>query len=1604
VLGTISGTTKLTVTAPTLSYLTVTPSNVNLPSGLAQQLTATGTYTDSTTKNLSNSVVWTSSAPAIATVNVTGLATGLSVGTTTISAASGPITGLVTLTVSQPALVSIAVSPANASFALGTTQQLKATGTYTDGSTLDLTTAVTWTTLNTGIATIDTQGLVSSTAVGSSGASATSNGVTGSATFNITPAVLVSIAVTPAIPVIPLGVTQQFTATGTFTDGSMQDLTQTVDWSSDTPSTASISNLAGTQGLSTSVSTGAATISAASGTIAGTTTLTVTAAALVSIAIAPANPSIALGTTQAFTATGAFTDGSSKDITAMAAWASDTPATAAINNAGLATSASTGVATINATSGTVSGSTALTVTPALLVSIVITPPVASIALGTTQAFTAVGTYTDGTTQDLTQSGHWSASDATAATISDSVPTQGVAGTVGTGATNIFITAGTVTASASLTVTPAVLASMAIQPQAPSIPLGTTQQFAATGTYTDGTIQDLTSTAQWSSSLATVAIVSTAGLATSSGVGAATIAASSGSIASSTTLTVQAPALVSIAVTPLLSSLPVGLTQQFQAIGTYTDASTQDITGSVSWSSDSSSVAALGANGLALAIAVGTANISATSGAITGSTALPVSPPVLVSLSLGPVGILIPRGTTQGFTALGTYSDGSMLDLSGAVSWSSTVPDIASINAAGLATAINIGTAIISATSGLIAGSVNVSVGQPALVSIAVTPANASFALGNSQQMKATGTYTDASTLDVTTSVSWTVANTGIATINGQGMASGLAVGSSGINATSGTVTGSAILNVTPAVLVSIAATPAIPVIPLGVTQQFTATGTFTDGTTQNLTQSVQWNSVPLTTASISNVAGTQGLATSAATGAATISAASGTITGTTTLTVTAAALVSIAIAPANPSIALGSPQPFTAIASFTDATSKDVTATATWASDTPATATVNNGGLATTLNTGTATIRATSGTVSGSTTLTVGPAALVSIAVSPSSASILLGATQQFVATETYTDGGTKDLTNSVLWSSSALTMATINTSGLAKGASVGGANITATSGSINGIATLTVQQPPLTSISITPANSSFALGATQQLTATGTYVGGSTLDITNSVSWTPTNNAVVATNSSGLATGLGIGNTTVTATSGSISSSTTIAAYLAQIPASFFGMQFNSGTSQVTARYGRCRIWGGAAGTLWADIEPSQGVYQFSTLDGTLAAAKQAGIDDGCIFTFGYFPQWASSRPTDNTCDQLAKNTMTGSCWPPADLNFDGSGTDQIVVDAITAIATHVNDPSYLQTHAHVKYWEPINEPYHSSTLSGTVCTTSHTCSFNGSYAQLVRIAEDMRCIIKGTGVVNGVPCALAAIDPTASITTPSGQSYFQNNGRLVVANFLRCNQSPRVGSGCTTGSRGSAAIDVVNFHCFIFTGNADDATGNIAASRSLLSPTDAAKPFLCGEGSWGAATSLPDQDLQAGFVARWFVGILLSQQTSGAMWYAWDNQGWGTLWNPKGKNGCTQSSGCMTKAGVAYSQTYNWLVGATLQGCQSSSGITTCTLTRPNGYSALMVWSTAALTACTGQPSSEVCGSTTYQVPAGGYVTKRDLDGLAQPANTAEYVGAKPILLENR
>jgi uncharacterized repeat protein (TIGR03803 family) len=315
----------------------------------------------------------------------------------------------------------------------------------------------------------------------------------------------VSIAITPPVPSIALGTSETFTATGTYSDNSTQNLTAQVTWNSATLSVATISNAPGTTGVATSVATGTTLITAALGRVASpAVTFTVTPATLVSIAITPSAPSIALGTSETFTATGTYSDNSTQNLTAQVTWNSATLSVATISNAagtaGVATSVVTGTTLITAVLGSVTApAVTFTVTPATLVSIAITPTSPSIPVAGIKQLIATGTYSDNSTQILTAAVTWASSNASIAAISNASGSQGQATGLVVGSTSISAALGSVTSpTVTLTVTTqmdSVLHSFTGAPDGSSpvtgLIQGTDGNFYGTtsagGTHNDGTV-------------------------------------------------------------------------------------------------------------------------------------------------------------------------------------------------------------------------------------------------------------------------------------------------------------------------------------------------------------------------------------------------------------------------------------------------------------------------------------------------------------------------------------------------------------------------------------------------------------------------------------------------------------------------------------------------------------------------------------------------------------------------------------------------------------------------------------------------------------------------------------------------------------------------------------------------------------------------------------------------------------------------------------------------------------------------------------------------------------------------------------------------------------
>jgi uncharacterized protein YjdB len=604
----------------TLASMQVSPSTISIGIGSTQQFTATGHYSDSTSKDITSSAQWISSDSSLANVNSSGMVVGSKAGTVTVTATSGTLQSSATLKITAAAanLVSIAISPLASSVPVNTSQQFNAVGAYSDGSTSDLTALVTWTSSSTATATINMSGLLAAVAAGSTNVSATFAGVSQSISVAITAPSIVSVTVTPDGLTLGIGINLQFTATATYSDGSSQDLSSGVTWSSSSPLVTTINN----SGLASTVAAGSTTITASVGAFSDTSTVTVVPAHLVSIVVTPATPSIALGTTLQFTAVGGFDDGSTQLLTSLT-WSSSSTSVTSIDFTGFASSTGAGTATITATSGGVTGSASLTVTSATLVSIAVSPANSSMAVGTTKQFTAIGAFSDSSTQDITSTVTWTSSSAVSATID----TQGLVSSLAPGSITIKAIFGSVSGSTPLTVSTAHLVSITINPVNPRISKRTSIKFTASGTFSDGSVASNLSGISWKSNHPNIASIRGSGIAHGKKGGSVTISATASGVTGSTTLTVGTGTLISLVVTPVSPTAAAGGPQQFVATGTFSDASTQDITLNAHWSSSHASVATIAnapsVGGQANCIAPGTTIIGANSAGTTGSTTLTV---------------------------------------------------------------------------------------------------------------------------------------------------------------------------------------------------------------------------------------------------------------------------------------------------------------------------------------------------------------------------------------------------------------------------------------------------------------------------------------------------------------------------------------------------------------------------------------------------------------------------------------------------------------------------------------------------------------------------------------------------------------------------------------------------------------------------------------------------------------------------------------------------------------------------------------------------------------------------------------------------------------------
>ncbi|MHB8645608.1 MAG: choice-of-anchor Q domain-containing protein [Thermomicrobiales bacterium] len=281
-----------------LTSIAVTPANPNNVVGATQQFKATATYANSSTADITGSVIWSSDMPTVATIVTggasAGLATGVSAGTAKISALLSGVIGSTILTVTGGS-PTITLAPSTLpDGAKGTAYQT--TMITASGGTAPYTFSVAANTLPPGLMLIPSTGVLAGTptATGSFPFTVTAmdkNGFTGmqAYTVTITATPLVSIVVTPSAVTLKVGQAQPFKAMGAYADNSTVDLTNQVTWSSDNASVATVDTTgkATAQAPGPGETQGTAHIKAVQGAISGQATVSVMPPTPVGISVPP---------------------------------------------------------------------------------------------------------------------------------------------------------------------------------------------------------------------------------------------------------------------------------------------------------------------------------------------------------------------------------------------------------------------------------------------------------------------------------------------------------------------------------------------------------------------------------------------------------------------------------------------------------------------------------------------------------------------------------------------------------------------------------------------------------------------------------------------------------------------------------------------------------------------------------------------------------------------------------------------------------------------------------------------------------------------------------------------------------------------------------------------------------------------------------------------------------------------------------------------------------------------------------------------------------------------------------------------------------------------
>jgi len=793
-------------------------------------------------------------------------------------------------------------------------------------------------------------------------------------------------------------------------------------------------------------------------------------------------------------------------------WDTDNSSVVTVDLNGRITAVAPGVATITvaAAEGGLSAQTTVTVVRRVT-GITHDAPLTMMA-GERAVLTATIEPVDATNRNLT----WTSNNTAIATV---VPIDTNTATLIThNSGSVIITAraseGSFTFSRTITIEPVPVTGIAMDFAEANVGLSSTLKLNATISPDNATNRGIT----WTSSHPSVATVDNTGLVRGVSAGETTITARThdGNHRSTSLITVIRVPVTGVSLSPLALTLLPNETSRLTANISPSNASDTRVT----WISSNSQIASVDETGLVRAISPGIVDITATTieGGFRSISTITVGRRV-TGIQISPLTINFGAQVTPAPTATLTATVLPSNAQNTAVTWTSSNPNIATVDSNGRVTRATpgiTGTTTITARTqdGGFTATAVVTVIQFPVTGVTIAPAAPpNLNAGATQQLTATIAPLNATNRTLT----WTSSNTNVATVSQTGLVTGVTAGTSIITVTTadGGFTASANITVVIIPVASITLAPATVALSVGATSQLTANVLPANATNRNVT----WTSSDSAIATVNST----GLVTGIRAGTAIITARTvdGGRTANATINVTFVPVTAVTIMPTTAAIRLGTTLQLHTTLTPPNASNR----TLLWSTSDASIATVSDTGLVTPIRVGTVTITVTTvdGARTANSTITITGSPITRLRVSPTTASLNVGATTRLTPIVEPVNASTDTL----VWTSSNTAIATVSSTGLVTGVSAGTVTITVrTPDNLRSAnSTITITGSPITSLRVSPTTASLNVGATTRLTP---IVEPSNV-ATDTLVWTSSNTAIATVNSTGLVTGVAAGNATIT-------------------------------------------------------------------------------------------------------------------------------------------------------------------------------------------------------------------------------------------------------------------------------------------------------------------------------------------------------------------------------------------------------------------------------------------------------------------------------------------